>query len=150
MNSFSPDLQELFLYSAVYSLLMKDDMDSEEETISANEMVSQWLQCWSEGDIERFRELYMPESDNAVIELDDESLELFDEEDLKAINNLQEEFKDKLLTKRDVDMADYIDQLLQAEGSNTYFIIVGSGHYISDYSVLDILEEMGYELKQIK
>ena len=150
MNSFSPDLQELILYSGVYSLLMKDDMDSEEETISANEMVSQWLQCWSEGDIERFRELYMPEFDNAVIELDDESLELFDEEDLKAINNLQEEFKDKLLTKRDVGMADYIDQLLQAEGSNTYFIIVGSGHYISDYSVLDILEEMGYELKQIK
>ena len=33
-----------------------------------------------EGDIERFRELYMPRFDNAVIELDDESLELFDEE----------------------------------------------------------------------
>jgi uncharacterized protein YbaP (TraB family) len=47
-------------------------------------------------------------------------------------------------------MAEYIDTLLNMEGSTTYFVIVGSSHYISEYSVLDILEEKGYEITQIK
>ncbi len=55
-----------------------------------------------------------------------------------------------MITKRDIGMAAYIDMLLKGEGSTTYFVVVGSGHFISAYSVLDILKEKGYEITQIK
>jgi len=45
-------------------------------------------------------------------------------------------------------MAHIIDDLLKSEGSTTYFIMVGAGHYISDYSVLEILKEI--VMKSIK
>ena len=72
-----------------------------------------------------------------------------DEED-KEEAVLMEEYFNKLFTERDKGMAEKIDELLSSEGSTTYFVVVGTGHYISDYSVLDILEEMGYEVNQVK
>ena len=61
-----------------------------------------------------------------------------------------EELKDKLFTQRDKTMAAYIDSLLTSKGNKTYFVVVGSGHYVSDYDVIDILKEKGYEVNQIK
>lgn len=60
------------------------------------------------------------------------------------------EYKDKFYTQRDQGMADYIDTLLKSEGSSTYFVIVGDGHYTSDYSVLEMLSKKGYEINRIK
>jgi uncharacterized protein YbaP (TraB family) len=60
------------------------------------------------------------------------------------------EYDEKFLIQRDDAMADYIDNLLKSEGNNTYFVIVGAAHYISDYSVIDRLEDKGYEITQIK
>ncbi len=45
---------------------------------------------------------------------------------------------------RDQNMANGIHELLQQEGENTYFVVVGAGHYVVDNSVLDRLEDMGY------
>ena len=97
------------------------------------------MEYWREGDIEGFLEM------SKASEYTDTSYEISEEEQI-----LIDEFNDKLLTQRDKHMADYIDDLLQAEGNNTYFVVVGSAHYVSDYSVLDILAERGYEINQIK
>jgi len=63
---------------------------------------------------------------------------------------LLEEYYYKVFTERDRKMAEKIDRFLKGEGNTTYFVVVGSGHYISDYSVIDILKEKGYEINQIK
>ena len=47
-------------------------------------------------------------------------------------------------------MAQYIDQLLKAEGNNTYLVVLGAAHFVSDYDVIDRLEKAGYVVEQIK
>ncbi len=51
-----------------------------------------------------------------------------------------------LYGERDQNMANGIHELLQQEGENTYFVIVGAGHYVVENSVLDRLEDMGYDI----
>ncbi len=60
------------------------------------------------------------------------------------------EFEDKLFTQRDNKMADYIDNLLKTKGSNTYFVVVGTAHCISEYNVIDRLKEKGYNVDSLK
>lgn len=135
LDSFSDDLEEYLLVStliSIYNIL-------EGETSVAANVLDNSLEYWREGDIEGFLEM------SKASEYTDTSYEISEEEQI-----LIDEFNDKLLTQRDKHMADYIDDLLQAEGNNTYFVVVGSAHYVSDYSVLDILTERGYEINQIK
>jgi len=54
------------------------------------------------------------------------------------------------MVQRDDNMAAYIDNLLKTEGNNTYFVVLGSLHYISDNSVIDRLVKAGYTIEQIK
>ncbi len=147
-ESFSAELQEMFLLESARELLMSQgEGPTDLGAKSSSEILAQWLQCWHDGDVEKFEEIFVMD---IILDIDEENLEFFDEETKKIIKELNEEYIEKMLTQRDENMADYIDNLLQAEGSNSYFVIVGSAHYISDYSVLDLLEEMGYELNQIK
>jgi uncharacterized protein YbaP (TraB family) len=137
-DSFSDELAELLLISTLESLTGL--MDGQENADS--DLIGLMLEYWHEGDVDSFMEVLAPI-------LAESDLPVLNEEDKKAIE-LLEEYNDKLFTQRDKGMAEKIDSLLQAEGSTTYFIVVGSGHYISDYSVIDILEEKGYEINQIK
>ncbi len=115
---------------------------SEEGTGDNSNFLSKALDYWKMGDVESFLKITSSSTD-----LDDQ-LELTDED--KKIQELFDEYYDKMITQRDKGMANKIDQMLKEEGNNTYFVVVGSAHYISDYSVLDMLEEMGYEINQIK
>ena len=138
LNSFSEELQELLLQTSMYALLEV----SEEGTGDNSNFLSKALDYWKMGDVESFLKITSSSTD-----LDDQ-LELTDED--KKIQELFDEYYDKMITQRDKGMANKIDQMLKEEGNNTYFVVVGSAHYISDYSVLDMLEEMGYEINQIK
>ncbi len=133
LDSFSPELQEYLLNNTV-------DEINEGITTKSNAsslILEMYLELWKAGDVESFLE-YTVTDDTQTSDMDAKELEL------------SKEFNDKLLTQRDKGMADYIDNLLKAEGNATYFVIVGSAHYISDHSVLDILKEKGYEITQIK
>jgi uncharacterized protein YbaP (TraB family) len=137
LDSFSDGLEEYLLGSVI---------DAVNETINGtadtgSEDLEEILDLWRTGDAESFEKYTAIEYEYP------ELTELDTAEEDKAII---EEFKNKLFTQRDKGMAEYIDGLLKAEGSATYFVIVGSGHYISDYSVLDRLKEKGYEITQIK
>lgn len=137
LDSFSPELDEYLLNSTVDSV---NNILAGQKS-SGSEFIDDALVLWRKGDTETFKKYtsfeYMYKD---LVEL------AATEEEIKLL----QEYEDKLLLQRDKGMADYIDNLLKAEGSNTYFVVVGSAHYISDYSVLDRLEEKGYTITQIK
>jgi uncharacterized protein YbaP (TraB family) len=137
LDSFSDDLEEYLLSSTIDAVneVMTGTIDQ------GSEDLDEILELWRTGDAEAFKK---------YTSMEYEYPELYEQETSVEEKKLIEEFQDILLTQRDKGMADYIDGLLKAEGSKTYFVIVGSAHYISDYSVLDILKEKGYEITQIK
>lgn len=140
LDSLSDELQEFLLVSTLDSLSENNTGTENNET--DDNILDLMLKYWHDGDIENFKKFVAPT-------LVDSELPELDEEDKKSLE-LLEEYNTKLITDRNKVMAQKIDQLLKAEGSNTYFIVVGSYHYLSEDSVLDILNEMGYEISQIK
>ncbi|NLP35552.1 MAG: TraB/GumN family protein [Clostridiales bacterium] len=137
LDSFSDELEEYLLKGVLDTVLAAETANYE----IGNQMLNYMLDLWRKGDVEAFLTFYtqmthVPEL--SATEIPIEELELL------------AEYNDKLLTQRDRKMAEYIDNLLQSDEENTSFVVVGSAHYISEYSVLDILEEKGYEIKQIK
>jgi uncharacterized protein YbaP (TraB family) len=113
--------------------------ETKDANVSSGEILDIYLDLWQAGDVEKFK--------NLVTAQDDQSMDIGLSGTEKAY---MDEYNNKLVKQRDKGMAEYIDNLLKAEGNNTYFVIVGSAHYISDYSVLDILKDKGYEITQIK
>lgn len=139
LDSFSDELEELLLVSTLDSII--DNWNGVK--VSEDNTMDVILDYWHEGDVEGFMENIAP------ILVASETSNIEDDEDVE-IAALLEEYYNKMLTERDRGMAEKIDGFLKAEGSATYFVVVGTSHYISDYSIIDILEEMGYEINQIK
>lgn len=137
LDSLSDELIELLLVDSIEAVI---DVLSGNTSSATSESVDDNLDLWHKGDVEGLKK---------NISIEDEIPDALSAEDEKELK-LYEEFIDKMLTKRDVGMADKIDQLLRADGSTTYFVVVGAFHYVSDYSVLDILEEKGYTITPIR
>lgn len=138
LDSFSPELEEMLLVETIDSVTQV----LQGELTSSNTLVNLMLDYWHEGDVDSFMKYMAPI-------LVSSEVPNMNEEDKQALV-LMEEYYNKLFTERDKGMAENIDGLLKAEGSATYFVVVGTGHYISDYSVIDILVEKGYEINQVK
>jgi uncharacterized protein YbaP (TraB family) len=47
-------------------------------------------------------------------------------------------------------MTNKITQYLNSENGITYFVVAGAGHMVSDSSIVARLQELGYEVEQIK
>lgn len=141
LYSFSDELKEMLLSGSVaeYVGIAEGTMEPEQDNSSAS-LLNQMLECWRVGDQEGLMKLMS--SDVSGLELSDE--------DMKTYKTIMDEYQNKLFTQRDKNMADNIEKLLKGEGSTTYFIVVGSGHYVSEYSVVDMLKEKGFTLKEIK
>lgn len=140
-DNFSEELQEYLLMTSMDALTEESD-NTKSESNSSDALINRWLVAWHDGDVEAFKSAY---------NVDDEVLgDTFKEKKYGNVEALLTEYYKALLTDRDKGMADYIDALLKEEGKNTYFVVVGSLHYLSDYSVMDLLQEKGYEIKQIK
>jgi uncharacterized protein YbaP (TraB family) len=139
LDGFSAGLQEYLL--SIYCTLVSNILDGTavEEDIDIDQYMDTLFTYWKNGDIEGFKSLTIGDTEEAFVgELNDE---------IKAYS---EEFYEKFLKQRDDAMADYINSLLESDGTNTFFVIVGAAHYISNYSVIDRLENMGYEVNQVK
>jgi uncharacterized protein YbaP (TraB family) len=140
-DDFSAGLQEYLLNGSLTALSAAKD-GTVKKSSTDKELVAQWLEFWHEGNVEGFKNSY---------NINDEILgDTFDTAQDTETNAFMEEYYNALLTKRDQGMADYVDGLLQEAGSHTYFVVVGSLHYISDYSILNILQNKGYVITQIK
>jgi hypothetical protein len=58
---------------------------------------------------------------------------------------------DGTAVEEDIDIDQYMDTLFTYwKNGDIEGVIVGAAHYISDYSVIDRLENMGYEVNQVK
>ncbi|NLK99797.1 MAG: TraB/GumN family protein [Clostridiales bacterium] len=138
LDSFSDELAEYLMVSTMDAIA--DIMEGKKS--GDNQFLDITLDYWRDGDIEGFMK------DIAPLLVAEETPDMSEED--KAVLPLLEEYTYKLITERDKGMAEKIDGFLKAEGSSTYFVVVGTGHYISEYSVINILEEMGYEINLIR
>ncbi len=138
LDSFSDELEEYLLNDTIDSVL--EVMEGTNKT-SAAQGLNLMLDLWRKGDAESFKQFTTFEY---------ETQDVVDDKMTDTERKLIQEYYDKLFTERNKTMAEYIEELLKADGNKTYFVIVGSGHYLSDDSILDILDSKGYTITQIK
>ena len=112
--------QEEYLGSIIENILNTGNGDVSEDA----QLLTKWLDYWIAGDLTEFKKNFAADS----------SLE-------------DSELTSMLYGKRDVDMTDKIQNLLDQEGKATYFVVVGSGHFINDNSIVDLLTEKGYKVE---
>lgn len=112
--------QEEYLGSIIENILNTGNGDVSEDA----QLLTKWLDYWIAGDLTEFKKNFAADS----------SLE-------------DSELTSMLYGKRDVDMTDKIQNLLDQEGKATYFVVVGSGHFINDNSIVDLLTERGYKVE---
>lgn len=98
--------------------------DTQTDATSSANILNTWLEYWRTGNLKDFQESFSSQSGSG-----------------------DDEFSKMLFGKRDIGMADKIDAMLKAEGKHTYFVVVGSGHYINKGSVVDILRSKGYTVQ---
>ena len=65
------------------------------------------------------------------------------------MNEEDKAFMEALNDKRNIGMANKIKEFLEDDNGKTYFVIVGSLHYILEPHIISLLEEDGYEVKHI-
>jgi len=55
-------------------------------------------------------------------------------------------YYDKLFTERNLNMTDKIEQYLAEDNEKEYFVVVGSGHYLGEDGIVNLLRERGYSV----
>lgn len=105
--------------------LLKESIDNPEETV---EMIDELIAAWQAGDEETIEEMIV-----------------------NKVKNLPElkDFYEKMFTERNVTMTEKIEEFLQSQEGKTYFIVIGSGHYVGEDGILKLLEKKGYKPKQL-
>lgn len=108
-----------------------DEMIKPSQAAEDESLVDAWLKHWEKGDLEGFKKVA-------------------DTEEAWDNPKLKEEYTNALLTVRNKNMTDKIVELLEAEGSHTYFVVVGSLHYTGQDNILDSLTAKGFKVAQVK
>ena len=133
-NSNSKDIEEL--ENLTYLAKLQDNMSMEYQEKELNEfldyildseysnegsldLTNEWLEYYVQGDIVSFT--------NSVNESD-------------GMNKEEQEIFDY----RNIEMTKKITEMLESDGENTFFVIVGAAHFINEGSIIDILENTGY------
>jgi len=138
LESFSPELMEYLINTGCDNLMAALTGEDRAAASANNAYYKALYKSWREGDEEALAKLLAVSSSSELGEVPEE---------YKAI---VDEYTAKFFTQRDDGMAQYIDQLLKAEGNNTYLVVLGAAHFVSDYDVIDRLEKAGYVVEQIK
>ena len=114
-ESFSPELQEY---------LLKSSLETDREEYKTN--LLETLEAWEKGDVAKLEELFFMQ-----------------EEDLTAEEiKLVEQYSKALIVDRNIGMADKVEELLK--GDKNVFYVVGSGHYVGDVGIIQLLTDRGY------
>lgn len=72
-------------------------------------------------------------------------VELNDTQDVEFL----EEFMDEINKGRNIKMAEQLAELLGNGADQTYFVIVGSMHFVEEPSIVSILEDSGFEVSHV-
>lgn len=109
-----------------FFLMTEEEMNEIQEANDSEDLdvdqVSTWINYWRKGDVEAFTNAYAP-----LIGEDEFSLMLFG--------------------KRDEQMAIRLQSILESGEAGTFFVAVGSGHYVVENSIIDHLLKMGYTVQ---
>ncbi|WP_353893684.1 TraB/GumN family protein [Proteinivorax hydrogeniformans] len=106
---------------AIYLQSSLDEVDESEEELE------ELIRYWQEGDVEAFAQAR------------DEMMQDYPTESYK-------EFQNAFLDGRDEQMSDAIEELLESDSGNTYFVVVGSLHLAGENSIVEQLSERGYQV----
>ncbi|KOS61672.1 conjugal transfer protein TraB [Lysinibacillus sp. FJAT-14222] len=87
-----------------------------------SEILQEWFTSWKQGDVETFAKSF------------------------QAMEGESSEYNDMLFGLRDEQMAKKIMNVLE-EKKGTYFVVVGSGHFLIDKNIRYHLEKNGYKVK---
>ncbi|QKS70320.1 TraB/GumN family protein [Paenalkalicoccus suaedae] len=121
-------------FAMMSSFSMETQVQTLEEMIETFDEQSSGLDelalAWINGNDEEYR--------NEMIDTLEESFDNVDEEYRTAIND-----------ERNIDMANSIDEILQEDSGQTYFVIVGAAHFLLDPSIPSELEDKGYEVEEL-
>lgn len=120
LASFSDELQEYLLKDTVELVAQQETEDGFKALI----------ELWQSGDEEAF-EAYLADEDTVMTEEE---------------KRLTDEYNKKMLTDRNILMADFAEDILQ-EG-RTVFICVGAAHVIGEGGIADLLSERGYTVER--
>lgn len=117
INIFDVELKDLMDEFIEYSL---KDIDN------SAKMIDSMFALWSIGDADGLKALILDEVTSDV-------------------NNSK--LMDILFTKRNIAMANKIEEFLDMEG--TFFVIAGAGHLIGDTGIIKLLENKKYKIRQL-
>ncbi|MDG5472340.1 TraB/GumN family protein [Jeotgalibacillus sp. ET6] len=67
----------------------------------------------------------------------------------EGFGSFDEEYQLGLNDNRNINMANKLDEILQRDDGQTYFVIIGSAHVVIEPSVLSELEKDGYEIERV-
>ena len=81
-------------------------------------------------------------NDEALLNIWQQELDMFDTAELAALYN------DAMTTRRRIHMANRASQFM-AENKSVFFV-VGAFHLIGDNSIIDLLEQRGYEVERVR
>lgn len=120
-DSMSKELQENLLKSS----LVEVKQDNESINVQG-EVIKYMLDTWKKGDmaeLEKFMEQANKEGD--------------------------QEFNNMLFNERNKNMVKKVEEFLNNENGETYFVVVGAGHLVGDTGIIKVLKSKGYTVKQI-
>lgn len=149
--------------------LFGDDLSEEEQLVNLKEALGSFdkegnvieeleaeenfedMETEIDEDLEEEMNKMLEEQLNAIKGMFD-AIKLGDAEKLAEIfieTDGAEAFGGELLGERDEKMAKKIADLLEGEEEKTYFIVVGAAHFVVDGTIIDNLEDMGYEVERL-
>lgn len=115
----------------VYDVLFKAEKGSDKDTDA--EMYQAIYKAWRTGDFEAVAE-----------ESTGEEVDLTEEEEA-----LVNEYNSKMLSERNVGMAEAVEELLEGD-KDQIFMIVGAAHFAGDEGIIALLEKDGYTVERVE
>ncbi|CAJ0953832.1 unnamed protein product, partial [Mesorhabditis belari] len=74
----------------------------------------------------------------------------FNQSDVQRAKQIDLILKDDILIKRNFRMADRLDKVISKDGETNFFAALGTGHFIGEKNILDLLKDKGYTIKPVK
>jgi len=110
----------------VYITLIKETVDEIEKNgyKNINKSLDEMLEAWIKSDKTYIKNAYKKDGQDEA----------------------NSKFNKALVDTRDKGMADKIEKLLNQDGKNTYFVLVGAAHLVPEDSVTGILKDKGFEV----